>query len=231
VFLRVIKYLFVFLILWTTARTQDLAPFKSSNNNNNLDSKVLSSYPSEYFINNNNGNRNLSININDAGYFNYLINNKLSDRDRILIPQNHTYNTTAVKKNDERLTTKLMASYRENIKFGGFWNSYAIINFSPSVNIQPFDFVSINANQNLSCFVNIHDIKQNFRTLFIHGAVVLAIDNSFKFIFGSNKMIPSIISFTAKNIIISFLNNSITSKNRNQIFGYNGYYYSISIRF
>jgi len=125
----------------------------------------------------------------------------------------------------------IVSSFRENIHFGGFYDRYAIINFTPAMSLKPFDFININASQIYSCFVSISGIKEHFKTLCIQGAAVLAVDNSVKLFFGADKMIPSIVGFAAKNIIITLLKSKLMKKSPNQIYSYDSYSYSFSIKF
>jgi hypothetical protein len=124
----------------------------------------------------------------------------------------------------------IISSFRENIRFGGFWDKYAIINFTPSFNIKPLDFVSVYGNQNLSCFVPIDGIREHFKSLCIQGAAILAVDNTEKLFFNSSKIIPVIVSFAVKNIIISLLMKSVNQETGNKMYSYKSYYYSISIK-
>ena len=227
--LKEIKYLVLLLIAYNVCGQSVLAP-KLNPSSDNTNPKFNSSDLNP-LINNNIASRNSQQDLFDPYRLLYINITRNPDNNINPQPFDHTYYIKPTVKKVEKITTQIISSYRENIRFVGFWNGYAIINFSPSVNIQPFDFISVNANQNLSCFVNIHELKQNFRPLFIHGAAILVIDNSFKFLFGSGKMLPTVINFTAKNLIIALLDRTIASVDRNRMFGYNSYNYSVSIRF
>jgi hypothetical protein len=134
------------------------------------------------------------------------------------------------KNNKAETSFNIVSSFRNNIRFGGFWGEYAIVNFTPSMQLQPFDFISVYANHNFSCFVPIKGIKEHMEMLCIQGAAVLAVDNSVKLIFGTRKMLPSIASFIAKTIIINSLMASINKNKKNKILDYRSYYYAFSIR-
>lgn len=125
----------------------------------------------------------------------------------------------------------IVSSFRENIHFGGWWNRYAIINFTPNINIKPFSFISIYANQNLSCFVPIEGIKEHFEFLCVQGASILAIDNSFKLLFDQNKIIPSVIGFALKNLVMAVVMNTLNNNSPNRLYSYRSYYYSMNITF
>ncbi len=129
------------------------------------------------------------------------------------------------------IKSRLVSSFRENIHFAGFWNHYAIINFTPAMNIKPFDFMTIDANQNLSCYIPIGGIKEHFKTILIHGAAILAIDNSVKLMEVSNSMVRSIAGFVLKNVITTILKAYIDKPSSKKIYSYNSYFYSMSIKF
>jgi hypothetical protein len=133
------------------------------------------------------------------------------------------------KKKVEENKLDLVSSFRSNIRFGGFWDKYAIINFSPSVFVQPTGFLSVYANHNTSMFIPIKEIKDEFKNLCIKGAAVLAIDNLFKVIGGSNKTLPLAANFALKNIVLSILESAMSKEK--DCFEQKSYYYAISIRF
>jgi hypothetical protein len=135
------------------------------------------------------------------------------------------------KNNKSEPSFNIVTSFRSNIRFGGFWGKYAIVNFTPSMLLQPFDFISIFANHNFSCFIPIKGIKEHMEMLCVQGAAVLAVDNSVKLIFGSKKIIPSIASFIAKTVIINTVMASINKNKKNKILDNRSYYYSVSVRF
>lgn len=136
---------------------------------------------------------------------------------------------------EEKYTFDLMSSVGSNISFGGFWDKYAVINFTPQINIKPVSFISIYANHYLNCFIPLNGVKEYSRSLILQGIAILAIDNSMKlFLNSSNSWISSIVSFAAKNILINILikpsiNNS--SKSPSPVLKYENYYYSMSITF
>jgi hypothetical protein len=148
---------------------------------------------------------------------------------RSFIKQN--YEIPSPEKKEESVFNILSSSYRNNIHFGGFWNKYAIVNFSPSVFIKPLYNVSLYAKHNFSCFIPIEGIKEHVEMLCIQGAAIMAVDNSIKILFGPNKMIPSIAGFVLKTLIINTVMGTINKDKKNKILDYRNYYYSVSIRF
>lgn len=159
-----------------------------------------------------------------------------NDQDMMILSMNkiyveHTYQPPQPQNKHQDIKSRFVASFRENIHFAGFWNHYAILNFTPAVNLQPFDFITINASQNLSCYIPIHGIKEHFGTLVAHGVAILAVDNSVKLFFGTNRILPSIAGFVLKNIITTLITASFNKQSKNKVFSYNNYYYSMNIRF
>ena len=140
------------------------------------------------------------------------------------------YEPAPQKENFEPVSN-VVSSFRNNIHFAGFWDKYAIVNFSPSVSLRPSDFISIYANHNFSCFIPVKGIKEHAEMLCIQAAAIMAVDNSIKILFGPNKMIPSIAGFVLKTLIINTVMSTINRDKENKILDYRNYYYSISIRF
>ena len=114
----------------------------------------------------------------------------------------------------EKPAVDIVTSYRNNIHFGGFWNGYAILNFTPSIYLQPFDFISIYANHNISMYVPFKKIKENLKSLIIEGAAIMAVDNSIKFLLPENQISQSIAGFAVKNFVLILVQN-ITNKKGN----------------
>jgi hypothetical protein len=155
---------------------------------------------------------------------------KVEEIKSVLVKERHFFKPQR-NNTKEKSPFSIVASFRKNVRFGGFWNKYAIINFTPSVLLKPNDFVDIYANHNYSCFIPIEGIKEHFKMLCIQGVSILAVDNAVKFIFGSDKMIPSIAGFALKTIIINSVMSTINKGKKHKIFDNKYYYYSVSIRF
>ena len=176
----------------------------------------------------------------DAG--NSLLNNssmKLNLSEEVkseakLIPVLYRYSTEVLNPNrpaKEERTFNIVSSFRGNIRFGGFWDRYAIVNFTPVMYIKPFDFLSIYANHNLSYFIPIKAVKEHFKLMAIQSAAVLIIDNSIKHLFPASGMIKSICSFLLKNIVIFYMKKPLRENGNDRILEFDQLYYSISLRF
>lgn len=131
----------------------------------------------------------------------------------------------------EERTFNIVSSFRQNIRFGGFWDRYAIVNFTPDMYIKPFDFLSVYAVHNSSYFIPVKAIKEHFRLLAIQSAAILVIDNSVKHLMQAGKMIRTITGFLLKNIVINTLLDDILSRGSDRIFEQGSYYCAVSIRF
>lgn len=133
---------------------------------------------------------------------------------------------------DLPLSSNIVSSFRNNIRFGGFWDKYTIINLTPSLNIKPADFISFYAFQNLSYFVPIDGIKQNFKSMAFRGFALMLIDYTEKILFKGKNILVPIISFAAKVMFVSLVNNTERNNDeRNNLHHYDYHYYSVSIRF
>lgn len=159
---------------------------------------------------------------------------KQSDAEKIQIIELYRYSFDLMntsKKIKEESTFNIVSSFRQNIKFGGFWDRYAIVNFTPDMYIKPFDFVSIYAVHNSSYFIPIKAVKEHFKLMAVQSAAILAIDNTIKHLLPASKMIKAIAGFLLKNIVINSLLGEIISKGSDKIFEQGSYYCSLSIRF
>jgi hypothetical protein len=140
------------------------------------------------------------------------------------------YEAPSQNNKEESVFNVLSSSYRNNIRFGGFRDKYAIINFTPSVFIKPASFINFSANHNYSCFVPMDGIKEHIKFLFVQGAAVLAVDNTIKLFFGSEDVIPKIAGFVFKTLIITEVMKTINKNNSNPMYEHKTYRYSVSIR-
>ena len=131
----------------------------------------------------------------------------------------------------EEQTFNIVSSFRRNIRFGGFWERYAIVNFTPDMFIKPFDFLSIYAVHNSSYFIPIKAVKEHFKLMAIQSAAILVIDNTVKHLLPASGMIKSVTGFILKNVVINTLLDDILKNGSERIFEQGSYYCSVSIRF
>ena len=122
----------------------------------------------------------------------------------------------------------LITSFNSNFHFAGFWGKYAVINVTPQMYIKPFEFISIYANHSTSMYIPVAEVKDHFKSLAIEGAAILAVDNSVKLLFSSHPLLQSLISFAAKNLMISVIKKTFADV---KVHEFKYYYYAVSIRF
>lgn len=125
----------------------------------------------------------------------------------------------------------IISSFRSNIRFGGFYDRYAIVNFTPQMSFMPAEFISVYAHHNISYFVPIMSAKEHFKSMAAQSAAVLAIDNVVKHIFPSGKIFRSVAGFVLKNAVIHYMTKAILGKGSDRVLEYDFYYYSVSIKF
>ncbi len=124
-----------------------------------------------------------------------------------------------------------VSSFRSNIRFGGFWDRYAIVNYTPAFNITPFSFIDISAYHNMSYFVPVKAVKEHFRSMALQSAAVLGIESVFRYMKIFPPMLQQIISFLCKNAVLQFLQKKILNEGTEKIFRQVNYYYKLRIRF
>lgn len=139
-----------------------------------------------------------------------------------------------VYKEDES-SIDLISSVGSNMNFGGVWEKYAVINFTPQIFIQPAGFLNIYANHYVNFLIPLEAVKEYSKSILLQGLAVLAVDNSIKlFLNGNTNWITEVISFTAKNLLLNILIKPSVSNTSNSPFPvlqYENYYYSMSITF
>ena len=135
----------------------------------------------------------------------------------------------------ERNRFDIVSSFGKNISFGGFWENYAVVNFTPQINIQPAGFLSIYANHYLNCLIPLNSLKEYSGSVIMQGIAILSIDQSMK-LFMQNKTswISEIVSFAAKNLLLNLIikpSINSTSNSSSPSLQFENYYYSMSIAF
>lgn len=141
---------------------------------------------------------------------------------------NNAYASMHIKQKEPSPPANIISSFKSNIHFAGFWDRYAIINFTPDMYVKPFEFISFYASHNTSVYVPISEVKSYVKSLAIKSIAIVAVDNTIKFLLPPNKIIQSLAGFAAKNIILSFLK---TASGGTPLLEFKYYYYSVSIRF
>jgi hypothetical protein len=140
------------------------------------------------------------------------------------------FNSGSSGDSRERPEKNLMASISQNIEIGGISGKYAVISFIPKLSIEPVDFISISANQNVRYLIPITTINEHLQLLFFQSAYILAIDNFMNLLSKTHTITQSIVGFVAKNIISSLVSKSIDTNSKYKAYSITSYYYSIKIR-
>lgn len=122
----------------------------------------------------------------------------------------------------------VVSSFNNNIHFGGFWDKYAIINFTPNMSIRPADFISIYAVHNTSILVPIKEVTSYTKSIVLQGAAVMAIDNSIKYLLHPYPIMQSIVGFVLKNAAMMLIHSHTTE---GKLAEFKTYYYSVNVRF
>jgi hypothetical protein len=125
----------------------------------------------------------------------------------------------------------LLTSISENIEIGGISGKFAVISFTPKLSIEPLEFISISANQNVRYLIPIKSINEHLKLLFFQSAYVSAIDNFTNLFPNPRSMTLSIAGFIAKNFISSLVSRIIDNNNsKYKAYSITSYYYSIKIK-
>ena len=143
------------------------------------------------------------------------------------------YNMTKIAPQHTKQEEKFdpVSSFRSNIRFGGFWDRYAIVNYTPALNIAPFSFMDISAYHNMSYFVPVKAVKEHFKSMAFQSAAVLGIETAFRYIKILPPMLQQIISFFCKNAVLQFMQKRVLNEGTDRIFRHVNYYYNMRIRF
>jgi hypothetical protein len=124
----------------------------------------------------------------------------------------------------------LVTSFSQNIEMGGLSGGCAVISFTPKLNLEPAEFMSISANQNVRYSIPIKTINENLELLFFQSAYILGIDNFINLLPKTHSITQSIAGFIAKNFITSLVSRFIDNNSKNKAIPITSYNYSITIR-
>ena len=160
---------------------------------------------------------------------------KVNPDERSLPPNIEFYryelNMFATQKSEQEEKFDPVSSFRSNIRFGGFWDRYAIVNYTPALNIAPFSFMDLSAYHNMSYFVPIKAVKEHFKSMAVQSAAVLGIETVFCYVKIFPPMLQQIISFFCKNAVLQFMQKRVLNEGTDRVFRHINYYYSMRIRF
>lgn len=125
----------------------------------------------------------------------------------------------------------IVKSFRSNIRFGGFWDKYVIVNYTPEMSIEPAKHITFSARHNLSYFIPLTGLRDHFKLMAVQSAAVLVIDSSVKLLLPEKGMFRAVLNFALKNLILHYMLRSVTANGNDKVMEFGYYYYSLSIRF
>lgn len=129
----------------------------------------------------------------------------------------------------------ILSTIQSNLSFGGFWDKYVVINFTPQVQIKPTGFLNIYSNHYLNCLIPLDEVAEYSRSIVIQAFAFSAFDNSVKLITGEeNNWILNAAVYTVKNILLNILVKPAFERNGespSSVLMFDSYYYSININF
>ncbi|HMQ68939.1 MAG TPA: hypothetical protein PKA90_07985 [Ignavibacteria bacterium] len=137
-------------------------------------------------------------------------------------------------KNDKNHSFDFLGNFGNNVSFGGFYESFAVINFTPQIYIKPAGFISVYANHYLNVLIPLSRAKEVSNSVLISSVSMLALEYASDLLFRNESWLAEIAEFTIKNCLLNLslkpgLKNK-DSSNEN-ILQFDNFYYSISISF
>lgn len=138
------------------------------------------------------------------------------------------------RKEVQEFRFDLVSSVGSNISFGGIYEKYAFINFTPNMFIRPADGIQIYANHNLLKVVPLEDINNAAGSLILQSIVLVAAENTVNLIVNERTWVSDLVSFTLKNILIGMLVRPVVKISNRKMIPWiqdESFYYSVSIRF
>ena len=133
-------------------------------------------------------------------------------------------------KSHQKPEKNLITSFPENIDIVGISGEFAVIRFTPKLNIKPVEFINISANQDVRYLIPIKTAGQHLQLFIIQSTYILAIDNFMNLLSKTQTITHSIAGFIAKNIITSLINEFIDNNSKYKTYSLTTYNYSIKIK-
>jgi len=157
-----------------------------------------------------------------------------SSENKIRIIEEISFRDISYEKK-ERYKLDFVSSFGSNISFGGFWENYAVLNFTPQISIQPTGFISIYANHYLNCLIPMNSLKEYSGSILLQGIAILSIDQSMKLLLQNKSgWISEIVAFAAKNLLLNLIIKPAINNTSNSLsppLQFENYYYYMSIAF
>lgn len=138
------------------------------------------------------------------------------------------------RKEVQEFRFDLVSSVGSNISFGGIYEKYAFINFTPNMFISPSDDIQIYANHNLLKVVPLEDINNAAGSLILQSIALVAAENSVNMLVNKRTWVSDLVSFALKNILIGMLVRPVVKISNRKMIPWiqdESFYYSVSFRF
>lgn len=152
-------------------------------------------------------------------------------RNDLIRAENYEYTFSRARQEE---SFDLFSSVGSNINFGGIWDRYTVINFTPQLDMKPADFISVYANHYMNCLIPLTEVKEYSKTLVIQTAAIMTVEGCMNLFFEKKNWIAQTVSFALKNIITNlFIMPSIENRNayKDDILLYHSYYCSVKFVF
>jgi hypothetical protein len=138
------------------------------------------------------------------------------------------------RKEKQEFRFDLVSSVGSNISFGGIYEKYAFVNFTPNMYISPVDDIQIYANHNLVKVVPLEELNNAAGSLILQSIVLVAAENTINILVNERTWVSDLVTFTLKNILIGMLvRPAVKTGNRKMIpwIQDESFYYSVGVRF
>ena len=138
------------------------------------------------------------------------------------------------KKEVQEFRFDLVSSVGSNISFGGIYEKYAFINFTPNMFIRPADGIQIYANHNLLKVVPLEDINNAAGSLILQSIVLVAAENTINILVNERTWVSELVTFTLRNILIGMLVRPVVKTSNRKMIPWiqdESFYYSVGVRF
>lgn len=138
------------------------------------------------------------------------------------------------RKEEQEFRFDFVSSVGSNISFGGIYEKYAFINFTPNMFISPVDDIQIYANHNLVKVVPLEEINNAAASLILQSIVLVAAENTVNLIVNDRTWVSDLVSFTLKNILIAMIVRPVVKTGNRKMIPWiqdESFYYSVGVRF
>ena len=137
-------------------------------------------------------------------------------------------------ENTDKRSFDVLGNISNNVSFGGFYENFALLNFTPQLNIDPAEFLNIYANHYYNIFIPLSRAKDISSSVIINSFSLLILDGTSDLLFEDKNWIAQIAELALKNCIINvFLKPKLTENqfSNDKILHFDNFYYSLRIIF